>query len=57
MTAADAGPPAASQDPIRHRNNRIEMRTRHRAEHEYQSRQPQRGGRGVLKELQTDVIW
>ena len=46
------GPEHQSAD----RDDRVEVRARHRPEHEDQDGQPEDGGGGVLQQLQTDVV-
>ena len=51
---ADAA--SAAEEPVRERDDRVEVPPRHRAEHEDQHRQTERGGGAVLQQLQPHVV-
>ena len=49
----EPGSGAAAEEPVRERDDRVEVRAGHRAEHEDQHRQPEHGGGAVLQQLQA----
>jgi len=56
VAATDTRACASAQQPIRCRDNRVEVRAGDRPEHQDQHGQAERRGGGVLHQLQSDVI-
>ena len=56
MAGTDTGACATAQQPIRCRDNRVEVRAGDRPEQQDQHGQAEHRGGGVLQELQSDVI-
>ena len=56
MAGAEAGAGAAAQQPVRRRDDRVEVRAGDRAEQQDQHRQPEHGGGRVLQQLQPDIV-
>ena len=56
IAAGEPGAGAAAEPPVGGGHDGVEVRAGDRAEHEDQHAEPERGGDGVLQQLQADVV-